>query len=108
MSNSWGAMEAYDYDKTCYQVDKFVWENNDMTIVIAAGNDGEKGSAWQSRYHADSARWDPPRSPRTESASAPATATTWCARLRTESPTSPHAETRRACGSGTLRLSHAA
>ena len=43
VSNSWGAVDAYDYDKSCSQVDKFVWENNDMTIVIAAGNDGEKG-----------------------------------------------------------------
>ena len=43
VSNSWGSIETYDYDEECTDVDKFVWENNDMTIVFAAGNDGELG-----------------------------------------------------------------
>ena len=51
MSNSWGSIEAYDYDNRCYQVDKYVWENNDMTIVFSAGNDGEKGFGCVSTHH---------------------------------------------------------
>lgn len=43
VSNSWGSIDTYEYTQECTHVDKFVWENNDMTIVFAAGNDGEKG-----------------------------------------------------------------
>lgn len=43
VSNSWGSIEEYEYDSQCRHVDKFIWENNDMTIVFAAGNDGESG-----------------------------------------------------------------
>ena len=51
VSNSWGTKGAYDYDSRCYQVDKYVWENNDITIVFAAGDDGEKGFGCISTHH---------------------------------------------------------
>ncbi|MEA5572016.1 S8 family serine peptidase [Calothrix sp. UHCC 0171] len=39
-TNSWGASKAGKYDLNCQQVDKFVWENRDIVICFAAGNDG--------------------------------------------------------------------
>ena len=42
-SNSWGSIDVNVYDNQCKQVDQFVWEHNDMTILYAAGNSGDKG-----------------------------------------------------------------
>lgn len=42
-SNSWGTEQTYSYDSLCSYTDQFVWEHNDMVILFAAGNDGEKG-----------------------------------------------------------------
>ena len=42
-SNSWGSIDVNIYDNQCKQVDQFVWEHNDMTILFSAGNDGDKG-----------------------------------------------------------------
>jgi subtilisin family serine protease len=39
-NNSWGAFTFANYATTSLQVDRFVHENPDMLIVIAAGNDG--------------------------------------------------------------------
>lgn len=43
VSNSWGSKEIYSYNERCYDVDRFIWENSDMLVLFAAGNDGEKG-----------------------------------------------------------------
>jgi hypothetical protein len=37
-SNSWGG--GYWYDSFCLEVDEFVHSHPDMTLVFAAGNDG--------------------------------------------------------------------
>ena len=42
-SNSWSSVNVYTYNDRCKQVDQFVWEHNDMTILYAAGNSGDKG-----------------------------------------------------------------
>lgn len=42
-SNSWGLKEHSYYDDLCQQVDEYVWGHNDMFILFAAGNEGEKG-----------------------------------------------------------------
>ena len=42
-SNSWGLEEHSYYDDLCQQVDEYVWGHNDMFILFAAGNEGEKG-----------------------------------------------------------------
>ena len=42
-SNSWGTTNLHTYDTTCKEIDRFVWENDDMVFVFAAGNSGEKG-----------------------------------------------------------------
>jgi len=39
-SNSWGGGDPGVYDDQCRQLDKFVWNNRDFCIVVAAGNDG--------------------------------------------------------------------
>ena len=39
-SNSWGH-PSNDYDQYARSLDKFVWENPDLLVVVAAGNDGE-------------------------------------------------------------------
>ncbi len=39
-TNSWGGGTAGSYDDQCLAVDRFVWENKDMVILFAAGNDG--------------------------------------------------------------------
>lgn len=39
-TNSWGAATSGRYNANCRQVDEFVWQNRDMVICFAAGNDG--------------------------------------------------------------------
>lgn len=39
-SNSWGGGDPGLYDDQCRQLDKFVWNNRDFCVVVAAGNDG--------------------------------------------------------------------
>lgn len=39
-SDSWGSESQGAYDSTSADVDRFVWNNPDMAIVIAAGNSG--------------------------------------------------------------------
>lgn len=46
-SNSWGTEQTYSYDSLCSYTDQFVWEHNDMVILFAAGNDGEKGLGYR-------------------------------------------------------------
>ena len=43
VSSSWGSLGLYDYNYICYDVDKYIWENNDLVAVFAAGNYGEEG-----------------------------------------------------------------
>ncbi|KFZ07914.1 hypothetical protein V502_09672 [Pseudogymnoascus sp. VKM F-4520 (FW-2644)] len=43
-SNSWGdTIPAQPYEQSAYEIDKFVYENPDMLICFAAGNDGVDG-----------------------------------------------------------------
>lgn len=49
-TNSWGAplpasKKQNPYDASAEQIDKFVWDNQDMTILFAAGNDGQDPDA---------------------------------------------------------------
>jgi subtilisin family serine protease len=47
-SNSWGG-EPGKYENRSEQTDKFMWENKDFLVVVAAGNDGqhrEQGNQW--------------------------------------------------------------
>jgi subtilisin family serine protease len=48
-SNSWGCSGQIDvcnrYDGGAAAVDKFVWENRDMLVLFAAGNDGQNAAA---------------------------------------------------------------
>ena len=39
-SNSWGGGDPGAYDAQCEQLDRFVWQHEDMCILVAAGNDG--------------------------------------------------------------------
>jgi serine protease AprX len=39
-SNSWGGGDPGAYDDQCRQFDRFVWDNKDFCVVVAAGNDG--------------------------------------------------------------------
>ncbi|EEH36819.1 peptidase S8 and S53 [Paracoccidioides lutzii Pb01] len=42
-TNSWGASSIFGqipYDTSATQVDKFIWDNPDMLVLFAAGNDG--------------------------------------------------------------------
>ncbi|HKQ21175.1 MAG TPA: S8 family serine peptidase [Nitrososphaeraceae archaeon] len=39
-TNSWGGGDPGIYDEQCQDLDKFVWEHKDFTILFAAGNDG--------------------------------------------------------------------
>jgi subtilisin family serine protease len=39
-SNSWGGGDPGAYDAQCEQLDRFVWKNKDMCVLVAAGNDG--------------------------------------------------------------------
>lgn len=39
-SNSWGGGDPGAYDAQCEQLDRFVWKNRDMCVLVAAGNDG--------------------------------------------------------------------
>lgn len=40
-SNSWGGGVPADYDSQCDDVDRFIWEHKDFTILFAAGNSGQ-------------------------------------------------------------------
>jgi serine protease AprX len=42
-TNSWGGGDPGAYDIQSRYVDLFTWENKDMTILFAAGNDGKDG-----------------------------------------------------------------
>ncbi|TKI55216.1 peptidase S8 [Brevibacillus antibioticus] len=42
-SNSWGANDKGEYSLSSLLFDRFLWEHPDMTVLIAAGNDGVKG-----------------------------------------------------------------
>lgn len=42
-SNSWGTEENPIYDDNCMQTDRFIWEHNDMLVLFAAGNEGDRG-----------------------------------------------------------------
>lgn len=44
-SNSWGGGEPGAYDYQCEQLDRFVWENRDFLVLVAAGNSGRNASA---------------------------------------------------------------
>lgn len=49
-SNSWGDPSANGvYDASSQQLDRFVWQNRDMTVLMAAGNSGAN-SAGQTQY----------------------------------------------------------
>lgn len=39
-SNSWGGGDPGEYDGQCQQLDEFVWQNPDLCVLVAAGNDG--------------------------------------------------------------------
>ncbi len=39
-SNSWGGGAAGEYDSSCEQLDRFVWEHKAFCVLVAAGNDG--------------------------------------------------------------------
>ena len=39
-SDSWGAANAGYYDADCRNLDMFVWSNQNMLVVVAAGNEG--------------------------------------------------------------------
>jgi subtilisin family serine protease len=39
-SNSWGTSSASEYNYQSQDVDDFIWDNNNYTIVFSAGNDG--------------------------------------------------------------------
>jgi subtilisin family serine protease len=39
-SDSWGSSSAGEYDRDARQTDEFAWNHPDMTLVVAAGNDG--------------------------------------------------------------------
>ncbi|HEY3367600.1 MAG TPA: S8 family serine peptidase [Symbiobacteriaceae bacterium] len=52
-SNSWGVPAAQGgttYDAQSAQVDKFMWEHPDYTILFAAGNDGDQNNDGQTDY----------------------------------------------------------
>jgi serine protease AprX len=42
-SNSWGSPAAGAYTSNSNEVDDFIWNNRDMVICFAAGNDGKDG-----------------------------------------------------------------
>lgn len=42
-SNSWGADDKGEYSLSSLLFDRFLWEHPDMTVLVAAGNDGQKG-----------------------------------------------------------------
>ncbi|MCM3141182.1 S8 family serine peptidase [Brevibacillus sp. MER 51] len=42
-SNSWGANDKGEYSLSSMLFDRFLWEHPDMTVLVAAGNEGEKG-----------------------------------------------------------------
>ena len=42
-SNSWGLSLPLGYITMCRKTDSFLWRHNDMTVLFAAGNEGEDG-----------------------------------------------------------------
>ena len=42
-SNSWGLILPLGYITMCRKTDSFLWRHNDMTVLFAAGNEGEDG-----------------------------------------------------------------
>lgn len=42
-SNSWGTDDEGAYSLTSFLFDRFLWEHPEMTVLVAAGNDGENG-----------------------------------------------------------------
>ena len=42
-SNSWGLSLPLGYIGLCRKTDAFLWRFNDMTVLFAAGNEGEEG-----------------------------------------------------------------
>nr|WP_216675749.1 S8 family serine peptidase [Brevibacillus sp. HB1.3] len=42
-SNSWGANDKGEYSLSSLLFDRFLWEHPDMTVLVAAGNEGDKG-----------------------------------------------------------------
>lgn len=48
-SDSWGT-GANNYDFSAQSVDRFMWNNNDMTILFAAGNDGDSNQDGKTDY----------------------------------------------------------
>jgi serine protease AprX len=39
-TNSWGGGKPGEYDDQCKDLDNFIWENKDIVVLFAAGNDG--------------------------------------------------------------------
>ncbi|HEY9060570.1 MAG TPA: kelch repeat-containing protein [Pseudobacteroides sp.] len=44
-TNSWGSSEGGSYTENSINVDKFIWDNKDMTVLFSAGNDGRSGAS---------------------------------------------------------------
>jgi len=44
-TNSWGAPVAGRYTSNSFDVDRYVWEHRDLTILFSAGNEGTDGNA---------------------------------------------------------------
>ncbi len=44
-SNSWGSPVNGAYTEKCEYLDKFIWDNPDMTVLFSAGNSGEYGNS---------------------------------------------------------------
>lgn len=44
-TNSWGADTSGSYEASSAQVDRFVWDHPDMTVLFAAGNEGIDGNS---------------------------------------------------------------
>ncbi|MHB9145966.1 MAG: S8 family serine peptidase [Symbiobacteriia bacterium] len=50
-SDSWGSDASGAYDDASSQVDQFIWNHPDMSILIAAGNSGQNSSTKQTQYN---------------------------------------------------------
>lgn len=44
-TNSWGEAVKGAYTENCEDVDKFIWNNQDMTVLFSAGNSGKYGNS---------------------------------------------------------------
>jgi len=42
-TNSWGADVYGIYTTDCEDLDRFIWDNKDMTVLFSAGNEGDEG-----------------------------------------------------------------